>query len=54
MFKATEAEVKAKKKSNASNASKAVKKINDNVEKTTLGDLDALSALKSDLEKGEK
>jgi len=54
MFKATEAEVKAKKKTSANKASKAVKKINDNVEKTTLGDLDALSALKSDLEKGEK
>ena len=29
---------------------KAVKKINSNVEKTTLGDLDALAALKSQLE----
>jgi small subunit ribosomal protein S1 len=54
MFKETEAEVKAKKKVTASKASKAVKKVNANVEKTTLGDLDALSALKSDLEKGEK
>jgi len=54
MFKETEAEVKAKKKSSAKSASKAVKKINDNVEKSTLGDLDALSALKADLEKGEK
>jgi small subunit ribosomal protein S1 len=56
MFKETEAEVKvkAKKKTSSNNASSAVKKINDNVEKTTLGDLDALSALKSDLEKGEK
>jgi small subunit ribosomal protein S1 len=56
MFKETEAEVKVKpkKKTSSSNASSAVKKINDNVAKTTLGDLDALSALKSDLEKGEK
>lgn len=54
MFKATEAEAKAEKKSKANKASKAVKKINENVEKTTLGDLDALSALKADLEKGEK
>ena len=43
---------KAVKKVKAkSSASKAVKKVNANVEKTTLGDLDALSALKSDLEK---
>jgi small subunit ribosomal protein S1 len=54
MHKATEAEVKAEKKTQAKKASKAVKKVNDNVEKTTLGDLDALSALKANLEKGEK
>ncbi len=58
LFKETEAEEKvakkAKAKSNASSASKAVKKNNDNMERTTLGDLDALSALKADLEKGEK
>ncbi|MCB9334689.1 MAG: 30S ribosomal protein S1 [Flavobacteriales bacterium] len=58
LFKEAEAEEraekKAKAKSAASAASKAVKKNNDNVEKTTLGDLDALSALKADLEKGEK
>ena len=35
------------------NAKKAVKKINANVEKTTLGDIDALAALKDKLEKGE-
>ena len=34
--------------------SSAVQKVNDNVEKTTLGDLDALSDLKADLEKGEE
>jgi small subunit ribosomal protein S1 len=54
LFKATEEEVKAAKKSNAKKASNAVQKVNDNVEKTTLGDLDALSSLKADLEKGEK
>ena len=35
------------------NTKKAVKKINANVEKTTLGDIDALAALKDKLEKGE-
>ncbi|MBR4300206.1 MAG: S1 RNA-binding domain-containing protein, partial [Bacteroidales bacterium] len=34
----------------ADNTKKAVKKINSNIEKTTLGDLDALAALKSQLE----
>jgi small subunit ribosomal protein S1 len=34
----------------ADNTKKAVKKINSSVEKTTLGDLDALAALKSQLE----
>jgi small subunit ribosomal protein S1 len=33
---------------------KAVKKLSDNVEKSTLGDLDALSALKASMEKAEK
>ena len=37
----------------AENTKKAVKKVNANIEKTTLGDLDALAALKSKLEKGE-
>ncbi len=36
--------------SEADNTKKAVKKINSSVEKTTLGDLDALAALKSQLE----
>ncbi|MGM9752666.1 MAG: 30S ribosomal protein S1 [Candidatus Cryptobacteroides sp.] len=35
------------------NTKKAVKKVNANVEKTTLGDIDALAALKSKFEKGE-
>lgn len=43
--KAAAAEVESTKK--------AVKKVNANIEKTTLGDLDALAALKSKLEKGE-
>ncbi|MBR1869716.1 MAG: S1 RNA-binding domain-containing protein, partial [Bacteroidales bacterium] len=35
------------------NTKKAVKKINANLEKTTLGDIDVLAALKDKLEKGE-
>ncbi|MDD5819094.1 MAG: 30S ribosomal protein S1 [Bacteroidales bacterium] len=35
------------------NTKKAVKKVNANVEKTTLGDIDALAALKEKFEKGE-
>ena len=37
----------------AESTKKAVKKVNANVEKTTLGDIDALAALKEKLEKGE-
>ena len=33
---------------------RAVKKIKDNLEKTTLGDLDALANLKSDMEEQKK
>ncbi|MBX7093716.1 MAG: 30S ribosomal protein S1 [Flavobacteriales bacterium] len=45
----------AKKGAAAGNTtSKAVKEINSNIEKTTLGDLDALANLKSEMEKGEK
>ncbi len=39
--------------SEADNTKKAVKKINSNIEKTTLGDITELAALKSKLEKGE-
>jgi len=39
--------------SEAESTKKAVKKVNANVEKTTLGDIDALAALKERLEKGE-
>jgi small subunit ribosomal protein S1 len=38
----------------AETTKKAVKKVNATVEKTTLGDIDALAALKEKLEKGEK
>ena len=45
-------EVEAKKaKSNASKTSRAVRTINDSREKTTLGDLEALSALKDKMDK---
>ena len=37
----------------ADSAKKAIKKVNSSVEKTTLGDIDALAALKEKLEKGE-
>jgi small subunit ribosomal protein S1 len=45
-------EGKAKKESRS--AKRAVKKIQDNIEKTTLGDLSALVNLKEDMEKQEK
>lgn len=44
--------IKEKKKS-ASNTKKVIKNIQDNQHQSTLGDLDSLSALKKDLEKGE-
>ena len=47
-------EVEAKKaKSNASKTTRAVRSINDSREKTTLGDLEALSALKDKMDKGK-
>ncbi|MBQ7623152.1 MAG: 30S ribosomal protein S1, partial [Bacteroidales bacterium] len=50
----TYAEVKAKAAAvEAEGTKKAVKKVNSNVEKATLGDIDALAALKEKLEKGE-
>ena len=39
--------------SEAENTKKAVKKLNSTIEKTTLGDIDALAAFKDKLEKGE-
>ena len=50
----TYAEVKEKAAAAESEGTKkAVKKINSNIEKTTLGDIDTLAALKDRLEKGE-
>ncbi len=50
----TYAEVKEKAAAaEAESTRKAVKKVNTNVEKTTLGDIDALAALKDKFEKGE-
>ena len=50
----TYSEVKVKAAAaEAENTKKAVKKVNSNVEKTTLGDIDALAALKAQLEQGE-
>ena len=47
-------EVEAKKaKSNASKTSRVVRTINDSREKTTLGDLEALSSLKDKMDKGK-
>ena len=43
-----------KKTTKERSARKTVKKINEGIEKTTLGDLEALSSLKSDMEKAEK
>lgn len=44
----------AKRKGGAGATSKAVKDLNSSAEKTTLGDLDVLASLKSDMEKEEK
>jgi small subunit ribosomal protein S1 len=44
----------AKRKSQSRSAKKAVKSVNDNIEKTTLGDISDLAALKTQLEKKEK
>ena len=50
----TYTETKSEKVSSESDSTKkAVKKINSNIEKTTLGDISELAALKSKLEKGE-
>lgn len=44
----------ADKKKGEKNTKKAVKKIKDNLEKTTLGDIQALADLKSEMEEGER
>ncbi|MGP1392529.1 MAG: S1 RNA-binding domain-containing protein, partial [Candidatus Cryptobacteroides sp.] len=49
----TYAEEKEAKAVEADNTKKAVKKLNSNLEKTTLGDISELAALKDKLEKGE-
>ena len=50
----TYAEPKSEKTASENDSTKkAVKKINSNIEKTTLGDISELAALKSKLEKGE-
>ena len=48
------AEETSKRKSQTRSAKKAVKTVNDNIEKTTLGDISDLAALKTQLEKKEK
>ncbi len=42
------------KEADSKNTKRAVKKLNEKLEKTTLGDLDVLASLKQDLEKEEK
>lgn len=49
-----EGDTPAPKSTKASDAKKAAKKVKDNLEKSTLGDLDVLANLKSDLEESEK
>ena len=44
----------AAKESAENSTKRAVKKLKDNLEKTTLGDLEALANLKSDMEQSEK
>jgi len=48
------AESTSKRKPHARSAKKAVKNVNDNIEKTTLGDISDLAALKTKLEEKEK
>jgi len=48
------AEVTEKKKTESASMKKGVKKMKDSLEKTTLGDISELAALKSKLEKGDK
>jgi small subunit ribosomal protein S1 len=48
------AEEKETKKAQTKQAAKSVKNVNDNVEKTTLGDISDLAALKDEMEKSEK
>ena len=52
--KEVEANENKEKAAEAESTQKAVKKIKANIEKTTLGDIDALAALKSEMEKSSK
>ena len=52
--KEVEAKENKEKAAEAESTQKAVKKIKANIEKTTLGDIDALAALKSEMEKSSK
>ena len=52
--KEVEAKETKEKQAEADSTQKAVKKIKANIEKTTLGDIDALAALKSEMEKSSK
>ena len=54
VFKADEESEPKSKSAKSQSSSKAVKKINESQEKTTLGDLDVLGDLKSKMEKGER
>ena len=49
----SKAEVKAQKKKEGEESNKTMKKMKDSLEKSTLGDFDVLSALKSELETSE-
>ena len=51
---AEKAKETAKVKNEERSTKKAVRQIKDNLEKTTLGDLDALANLKSEMEESEK
>jgi small subunit ribosomal protein S1 len=50
----TKSKEKQEEKKKTAATKKQVKKIKDNVEKTTLGDIEALASLKSDMEEEEK
>ncbi len=54
MAHAEKAKESAKAKSSERSTKKAVKQMKDNLEKTTLGDLDALANLKTEMEASEK
>lgn len=52
--RAEEAKESKERSAEAESTQKAVKKIKSNIEKTTLGDIDALAALKSEMEKNQE